>query len=511
MLEDVLQIRVLNAHAGIADVDFDNGAIGGARLYVDRAWTGHAGGDGIASVHQHVENHLAQLDGIPQQRREVLRRRDVNRDVLVEQVVAQQAQDVPDQRVHVQRRVLRVLLAEERAQPDDGLAGAAGVRGDVRERLAHLTGMRRVGWQHSDSGLRIGQDGRERLAELVRDRGRQLAERGQPQRVRELVALPLELLLGMAPPFIGLDCRQVGAPALRQAHQQRHQQRALQENEGDARDDIPLVGIPQRRGAELYRAPRRQPLLVDPPALQLPPVEDILVIVSLQRWNGGRRLAAEDAQADFGRVPPVVGDAVDMPAERSETDVLIERHVDRGAGDLGDARERLVGDERPARAVGEKGEIDDRAARRQSRDPGQQLVDRQPGEIADPDPVLERFKLAPRDREEPLVESGRAADHDDLVGVGLQPQRDGERGSEGPLHQDAGDVGGGAALDVGGVDDAEDDRHAGEQGGPMPEQEIQRWLHHCYDQIEMLPGVLEAEMIAKQAVVPGVVEAGEVQ
>src|SRR3954454_15778681 len=56
MLEDVLQIRVLNAHAGIADVDFDNGAIGGDRLYVDRAWTGHAGGDGIASVHQHVEN-----------------------------------------------------------------------------------------------------------------------------------------------------------------------------------------------------------------------------------------------------------------------------------------------------------------------------------------------------------------------------------------------------------------------------------------------------------------------
>ena len=125
--------------------------------------------------------------------------RAVDRDALALHVVAEQADHVLDQLVHVHGAPVDLLLAEQGAEPPDDLRGALRVVHDVGQGLDHSRAGRPARVQQAARRLRVRHDRGERLVDLVGERRGELAERRGPQHVRQLLALPLRLLLGLTP------------------------------------------------------------------------------------------------------------------------------------------------------------------------------------------------------------------------------------------------------------------------------------------------------------------------
>ena len=67
---------------------------------------------------------------------------------------------------------------------------------DVGEDGVHLGDVRRGRGEHPPRGLGVGHDRRQRLIELVRERGRQLADGRHPADVRQLLPGALHVELG---------------------------------------------------------------------------------------------------------------------------------------------------------------------------------------------------------------------------------------------------------------------------------------------------------------------------
>ena len=92
----------------------------------------------------------------------------------------------------------RLLLVEQRADPGDDVAGAMPVGDDAGGRLARVVEHRRLARQRAQAGAAVSGDRRERLVDLVRDRGGELRHRGEAQG-----ALPAPLPPRVAPARCG--------------------------------------------------------------------------------------------------------------------------------------------------------------------------------------------------------------------------------------------------------------------------------------------------------------------
>src|SRR5262245_55377395 len=71
--------------------------------------------------------------------------------------------------------------------------GPLTVLADVRERIPHDVALARPGIQEATGGLRIRDDGGQRLADLVGETGRELTERGDPLDMGNLLAVAPDL------------------------------------------------------------------------------------------------------------------------------------------------------------------------------------------------------------------------------------------------------------------------------------------------------------------------------
>src|SRR5262245_30960374 len=71
--------------------------------------------------------------------------------------------------------------------------GPLAVLADVRERIPHDVALARPGIQEATGGLRIREDGSQRLADLVGEAGRELTERADPLDMGNLLAVALDL------------------------------------------------------------------------------------------------------------------------------------------------------------------------------------------------------------------------------------------------------------------------------------------------------------------------------
>ncbi len=98
--------------------------------------------------------------------------------------------------VELHRRILRVALAQQRAQPLDHLRGAFVVLHDVLQDFAELVLVGAALLQHAERRLGVAEDRSQRLLELVGKRARELAEHRGARQVRELLALVARIRLG---------------------------------------------------------------------------------------------------------------------------------------------------------------------------------------------------------------------------------------------------------------------------------------------------------------------------
>jgi len=88
-----------------------------------------------------------------------------------------------------------------RKTPADHLSGAPIVGGDVPQDVLQLLGVEAAGGEEPLRRLRVAQDRRERLIDLVGQSAGELAEHRDPAEVRQLLALLVRLALG--PPLLG--------------------------------------------------------------------------------------------------------------------------------------------------------------------------------------------------------------------------------------------------------------------------------------------------------------------
>src|SRR5262247_2178415 len=199
-LEHALELRRFRADAGVADADLH--AAGRPRRRYDPDLAGPVRGntDRLARVHDQIQDHLLELDGIAGDERHDRVGGVDQRDVLARQVVAQQAHHLVDDLVQIEAALRRVLLAREGAEAPDDRRGALGVGGDVGQRLGHVGMYEARALEQAHRRLRVGHDGGERLVDLVGERGAELAERRDALGVRQPLALPAGLVLGVPPP-----------------------------------------------------------------------------------------------------------------------------------------------------------------------------------------------------------------------------------------------------------------------------------------------------------------------
>ena len=99
--------------------------------------------------------------------------------------------DVAHNRFKIHDRKFEIAFSDQFAHPADDFTRAAIVFHDVLKDGPELSDIRRVGSKETLRGLGVAEDRRERLIQLMRQRRRELAHRGDSRYVSEFVALPL--------------------------------------------------------------------------------------------------------------------------------------------------------------------------------------------------------------------------------------------------------------------------------------------------------------------------------
>src|SRR6185369_17971090 len=133
--KDPLDIFLRNAAADIGDGNLHAAGVGSVRMQSYFP----AGADvchRVGPVHDQIEQDLLQLDAVALDRRQVRSQIENHVDVAIEQIAADDAEDVEHDIVHVQAPVIRAILAQHRPQPADHLTCALVVFDDVGQAVA---------------------------------------------------------------------------------------------------------------------------------------------------------------------------------------------------------------------------------------------------------------------------------------------------------------------------------------------------------------------------------------
>src|SRR5262249_42670149 len=137
--------------------------------------------------------------------------------------------------------------------------------------------------------------------------------------------------------------------ALAAVYEQAHDEDGLEREHRDAAQHGPLVKGPRGQPLVPNLAPGRQGRLVEPPSLQLAPVEHIRIgpaVVARQR-----SVAVEYAHGELRGAHALTGEADDAASDDAAAHVGLRRPVDRYTGARGDAANDLGADEVLARGV----------------------------------------------------------------------------------------------------------------------------------------------------------------
>ncbi len=133
-----------------------------------------------------------------------------NGDAVELGLVPDHQQGLGRQFAKVERLPAGVVLARQRTDAPDHLAGPQPLGDHVLHRMARLAKIRLGAVDPAQACAAVGHDAGQRLVDLVGDRRRQLAQRGHARHVRQLGLHPLALLvlpqqLGIQPRILQRD------------------------------------------------------------------------------------------------------------------------------------------------------------------------------------------------------------------------------------------------------------------------------------------------------------------
>ena len=112
-----------------------------------------------------------------------------------EQLATDQQRHVVDDVDQRDGSVVGIGLARQGAQAAHDLAGALAVLDHVLDRAARLAEVGDLARQPAQAGLAVGDDGGQRLVDLMGDRGRELAQGGDARHMGELAAGAVQAVL----------------------------------------------------------------------------------------------------------------------------------------------------------------------------------------------------------------------------------------------------------------------------------------------------------------------------
>ena len=151
----------------------------------------------LAGVHQQVQQHLLQLDAIAVNRRQPAREALDHGDMLLEELATHQNQHLGEQRGDVERLKRASTPAStscaDRRITSPALMSSATMSLTI-SRSSATSG--RLLPQQTLGRLRVTEDGRHRLIQLVRERAGELAQDRYARQVRHLLASLLRLGFG---------------------------------------------------------------------------------------------------------------------------------------------------------------------------------------------------------------------------------------------------------------------------------------------------------------------------
>ena len=127
--------------------------------------------------------------------REIVGELRLKNDAVPLKVAQRQRDDLARGLVQIQRLERELPLAEQRTQPRDHIRGAVAIANGPPRGFARAVDVRRIGIQHPKARAGVGDDARERLVDLMSDRGGQRAQGRDPRHMRELGAGPVQGLL----------------------------------------------------------------------------------------------------------------------------------------------------------------------------------------------------------------------------------------------------------------------------------------------------------------------------
>jgi hypothetical protein len=173
-LEDPVEVGFGDALARVVHSDFDirRGRDRGPHGHLPRRSSPVRGSrDGVG---EEIQDHLLDLDHIAVDRRQRGRGVELDRDGMQECLVRDERDRPRGEIVEHQRNTDEVSLLEQSPYAQDDLARAPVVTDDVGDTRAQLLEIRRRGGQQPGRRLRVEEDGRQRLVQLVSE------GRGQP-------------------------------------------------------------------------------------------------------------------------------------------------------------------------------------------------------------------------------------------------------------------------------------------------------------------------------------------
>ena len=155
----------------------------------------------LDGVDDQVEDHLLQLHPVSLNERQTLRECCRHRDAVLRRLATGQRNDLEDRVVDRHALPPCRRLLDEGTDPADDVARSLAVLQDTTERLPDLLEIRRLGAQPAQSRIGVGDRRRDRLVDLMGNRGRELPHGRDAIRVRQL-----HLHLAVAPLALACFC-----------------------------------------------------------------------------------------------------------------------------------------------------------------------------------------------------------------------------------------------------------------------------------------------------------------
>ena len=184
-----------DAGAGVAHGDLDGLRAVEPRGHADAPIVRARAVERVHAVENEVEQHLLQMHAVATDVRQIARHVHVQLHLPRRRIDPHERRDVAHERAHVEPPRVERLPLEQPAHAVDDVARALVVVADVGKNRADFVEVRRWVLQEELRRLRVAQDRRERLIDLVRQRRRELAHHRDAPRVGDLLPEALRLLL----------------------------------------------------------------------------------------------------------------------------------------------------------------------------------------------------------------------------------------------------------------------------------------------------------------------------